>query len=36
MSKSYDAYMKLDKRPYAGEFVGMCDGVVIAHSPCLE
>lgn len=36
MSKSYDAYMKLDKQQYAGEFVGMCDGVVVAHSPCLE
>ena len=36
MSKSCDAYMKLDKRPYAGEFVGMCDGVVVAHSTSLK
>ncbi len=36
MSKSYDAYMKLDKSVYAGEFVGMCEGEVVAHSTSLE
>lgn len=36
MSKSYDAYMKLDKRPYAGEFIGMCEGVIVAHSKSLD
>jgi hypothetical protein len=28
--------MSLDKRPYAGEFIGMCDGVVVAHSTSLK
>ncbi len=36
MSKSYDAYMKLNKSKYAGEFVGMCEGEVVAHSTSLE
>ena len=36
MSRSYDAYMKLDKSKYAGEFVGMCDGEIIAHSKSLD
>ena len=35
MSRSYEAYMKLDKSRYAGEFVGMCDGEVLAHSKVL-
>jgi len=36
MSKSGDAFMKLDKTPYEGEFVGMCDGVIIAHSKSFD
>ena len=32
MSKSGDAFRKLDKSQYEWEFVGMCDGVVVAHS----
>ena len=36
MSKSGDAFMKLDKTPYEGEFIGMCDGVIIAHSKSLD
>lgn len=36
MSKSGDAFMKLDKRPYVGEYVGMCDGVIVAHSKSFD
>ena len=36
MSKSGDAFMKLDKRPYIGEYVGMCDGVMVAHSKSFD
>lgn len=36
MSKSYDAFMKLDTSPYQGEFIGMCEGVLIAHSKSFE
>lgn len=36
MSKSGDAFMKLDKTPYEGEFVGMCEGVIVAHSKSFE
>lgn len=36
MSKSYEAFMRLDKRPYVGEFVGMCDGKLVAHSTSFE
>ena len=36
MSRSYEAYMKLDKSKYAGEFVGMCEGEVVAHSKSLD
>ena len=28
--------MKLDKTPYEGEFVGMCEGVIVAHSESFE
>jgi hypothetical protein len=36
MSKSYDAFMKLDTSQYEGEFIGMCDGELIAHSKSFE
>ncbi len=36
MSKSGDAFMKLDKTPYEGEFIGMCNGVIIAHSKSFD
>ncbi|MBQ7978283.1 MAG: hypothetical protein IJ248_00805 [Candidatus Methanomethylophilaceae archaeon] len=36
MSKSGDAFMKMDKRPYVGEYVGMCDGVIVAHSKSFD
>ena len=36
MSKSGDAFMKLDKTLYEGEFVGMCDGVIVAHSKSFD
>ena len=36
MSKSGDAFMELDKTPYEGEFVGMCEGVIVAHSKSFD
>lgn len=36
MSRSYDAFMRLDTSPYEGEFIGMCEGVLVAHSKSFE
>ena len=36
MSKSYEAFMRLDTSKYLGEFVGMCDGVLVAHSKSFD
>lgn len=36
MSKSYEAFMKPDTGRYEGEFIGMCEGGLIAHSESLE
>ena len=36
MSKSGDAFMKLDKTPYEGEVVGMGEGVIVAHSKSFD
>lgn len=34
--KSYEAYIKMDLTPYIGEVIGLCDGVLVAHSKCFE
>lgn len=36
MSRSYDAFMRLDTSLYEGEFIGMCEGVLVAHSKSFE
>lgn len=32
MTTSYETYVKLDKTMYEGEYVGICDDVVVHHS----
>ena len=36
MSRSGDAFMELDKTPYEGEFVGMCEDIIVAHSKSFD
>ena len=36
MSRSYEAFMRLDTSRYLGEFVGMCDGKLAAHSKSFD
>ena len=36
MTRSSDAFMRLDTTLYEGEFVGMCDGIIVAHSKSFD
>lgn len=36
MSKSYETYTKLDKSQYEGEYIGICDDIVVCHSKSFE
>ncbi|AMK13566.1 hypothetical protein AUP07_0512 [methanogenic archaeon mixed culture ISO4-G1] len=34
--RSYEAYLKMDLSPYEGEVIGLCDGVLVAHSKSFQ